>query len=718
MIMVSSLPREIGIQSKLPGRLTLPLFLGVIFAGLIFAMLAGCGYTGSANGPAIALGGSVHGGRQAVTGASIQLYAAGSKGIGSAAQPLLSEPITTDSKGNFTIPAGYGCPASTSQLFIIARGGNPGLASGSANPALALTAMLGSCSSLASLGPIEINEVTTVGSVWPLAPFMKSATNVGATAADPSFADAVTTIPQFINISQGNSPGTPTTTSYFAENAKLYSLADLLADCVNSTGGTAGDSSACGRLFSMSTPAGGSAPTDTMAAAMHIAQNPDSNVTGIFGLVSADTPFQPLLGSAPRDWTLKLAYLVATPTISLATGTYSGAQQVTITDSTPRSTIYYTTDGTTPTTASTLYAGPITISVSAKLQAAAFLKGSASAVAASILTISAPLPPARLAFLQQPTNAVADAKLAPAVQVVVEDGSGHAIVDAASPITLALTGGDGLTGTLTVTAQNGVATFRDLSLKTAGSYTLSATSAGLTTAVSAGFTISAPPVVNPGPGAAKLFFRQQPSDALTYASISPAVQVAVEDGSGNTLTTAANPVTLVLVSGAGIGSTIWTAIPQNGIATFGNLSVSTAGAGYTLSASSPGLAAAVSTPFAITAPSNPPGPTPTQLSFLQQPSNALTGATISPAVQVVVQDSTGNAVTTATNPIALTLAGGSGLGGTLTVTPQNGVATFGNLSVSNAGSGYTLSAGSPGLSSAVSSSFTISAPGSGNRLCR
>ena len=63
----------------------------------------------------------------------------------------------------------------------------------------------------------------------------------------------------------------------------------------------------------------------------------------------------------------------------------------------------------------------------------------------------------------------------------------------------------------------------------------------------------------------------------------------------------------------------------------------------------------------------------------------------------------------ATNPVTLALVGGTGLGGTLTVTPQNGVATFSNLSVSNAGS-YTLSASSATLTSATSTGFTITAP--------
>lgn len=49
------------------------------------------------------------------------------------------------------------------------------------------------------------------------------------------------------------------------------------------------------------------------------------------------------------------------PTLSLASGTYNSAQTVTITGATG-ATFYYTTDGSTPTTSSTAYTGPITIS--------------------------------------------------------------------------------------------------------------------------------------------------------------------------------------------------------------------------------------------------------------------------------------------------------------------------------------------------------------------
>ena len=61
----------------------------------------------------------------------------------------------------------------------------------------------------------------------------------------------------------------------------------------------------------------------------------------------------------------------ATPTFSVATGTYTAAQTVTITDATAGASIYYTTDGTTPTKTSPLYSGAITVANTETLQAIA-----------------------------------------------------------------------------------------------------------------------------------------------------------------------------------------------------------------------------------------------------------------------------------------------------------------------------------------------------------
>ena len=291
--------------------------------------------------------------------------------------------------------------------------------------------MLGACSGLPASNSITVNEVTTIGSVWPLAAFMTSSSAIGSAPNDTSFLNAVASVPEFINLAQGSSPGKPASTSYFAENSKLYSLSDLLANCVNSTGGSAGDSSPCGLLFSMATPPGGTAPTDTMAAAMRIAQNPSNNVTEIFGLAKAETYFSPTLTAAPNDWTLALTYLVAAPSISLATGTYVGAQEVEISDSTAGSIIHYTTDGTVPTSSSPIYSGALSISVSSTVQAIAMVGESQSSVASSTLTITAAAQAAaKLAFLQQPSNALTGAPITPAVTVAIEDAAGNMLPSA------------------------------------------------------------------------------------------------------------------------------------------------------------------------------------------------------------------------------------------------------------------------------------------------
>jgi hypothetical protein len=67
--------------------------------------------------------------------------------------------------------------------------------------------------------------------------------------------------------------------------------------------------------------------------------------------------------------------VAALPALSPATGTYTGAQQVSITDATPGATIYYTTDGTTPTTSSPKYTVPIAISANTTLKAAVVATG-------------------------------------------------------------------------------------------------------------------------------------------------------------------------------------------------------------------------------------------------------------------------------------------------------------------------------------------------------
>lgn len=85
------------------------------------------------------------------------------------------------------------------------------------------------------------------------------------------------------------------------------------------------------------------------------------------------------------------ASLTDTPSFSLAPGTYTSAQTITLADNTPNASIYYTTDGSTPTAASTLYSSAITVASSETIRAMAAASGySNSSVASAAYTIQSP----------------------------------------------------------------------------------------------------------------------------------------------------------------------------------------------------------------------------------------------------------------------------------------------------------------------------------------
>jgi hypothetical protein len=78
----------------------------------------------------------------------------------------------------------------------------------------------------------------------------------------------------------------------------------------------------------------------------------------------------------------------AAPSLSPPPGTYASAQSVTLADATPGAVIYYTTDGSTPTTASSAYAAPVRVTATTTLNAIAVATGyTESAIASGIYTI-------------------------------------------------------------------------------------------------------------------------------------------------------------------------------------------------------------------------------------------------------------------------------------------------------------------------------------------
>jgi len=397
--------------------------------------------------------GKIYGGQQPVTGATIQLYAAGTSGYGTGATPLIvsgnyfvggapncvaSSSVTctslpqSDGNGNFTITGDYSCPSSTSQVYLVATGGNPGISpnpifvagaaptsgsgatatlsvgtgvvfSGSTiaiqvngvadyagtvaagttlaalssqinsgalsvttsvtggnvltvtgpagasntltftgtaltdnpnNPALALMAGLGSCGSLNALTTVNINEVTTVATVWALQQFMSatygtagvfgigapSTTYNGVQSAQVAMANSFNIIPNMVNLSIGT-PGPTTSASattvsvgstlvpnISVEKDKIATLANILASCINTSGGTQSGDIACSTLFTDSKPTGQSnAAADTIQAALDIATNPGNNVTTLIALAGTQPPFSGGLSTA-NDFTIAIGY--------------------------------------------------------------------------------------------------------------------------------------------------------------------------------------------------------------------------------------------------------------------------------------------------------------------------------------------------------------------------------------------------------------------------
>ncbi|ADW69214.1 NHL repeat-containing protein [Granulicella tundricola] len=257
--------------------------------------------------------GIVMGGQQPVAGVALQLYAVGVTGYGSAATPLFTPgAVKTTPSGNFTFPS-FTCPDANSMIYLVGTGGQPIAAVGSiaaiTNTNLALMAGLGTCSNLGGNAFIDMNELTTVASVWALSPFMTGISNIGSPAntgnpllPSAGLVNAFASINKLVAVSTGTVVASTTTVTL--PTAKINTLADILENCVNSAGSSY---SGCSGLFSL---AGGSATTDTVTAALFIAHNPSLNVASLNQMRSASPVFQPPLAvsSPPNDWSIVLTY--------------------------------------------------------------------------------------------------------------------------------------------------------------------------------------------------------------------------------------------------------------------------------------------------------------------------------------------------------------------------------------------------------------------------
>jgi hypothetical protein len=288
-----------------------------------------------------------------------------------------------------------------------------------------------------------------------------------------------------------------------------------------------------------------------------------------------------------------------------------------------------------------------------------------------------------------------------ALAIAAEDSSGNVDTSFNGNVTLSLAanpGGAALGGTLTMRAINGIASFPGLTLnKPANGYSIQAAGSGLTSV-----TINA---INVAPAgvASQLVFTAPPGNVPAGSGFN--VIVTAEDGTGATAARFNGVVTLALNNFSvnptnQLGGTL-TTTAVNGVATFLGLSLISAG-NYSLSATASGLPIVASALFAVTPLAA------TQLAVATPGGDVLSGAPVSTNVQA--EDAFGNVDPNFTGSVTLSLGanpGNSLLGGTLTATAVNGVASFAGLMINNPDPGYTLRAAAGGLPAGMSSPFTV-----------
>ena len=182
------------------------------------------------------------------------------------------------------------------------------------------------------------------------------------------------------------------------------------------------------------------------------------------------------------------------------------------------------------------------------------------------------------------------------------------------------------------------------------------------------------------------------------------MNVAAEDPNGNVDTSFTGDVTIQLGNDPNGNSTLGgtlTVAAVDGVAHFSNLTINEAAQGFTLLATSDGQDSATTDTFNVS----------DQLVVIAQPPTGVLSAAAFD-VKVSAEDANGNVDTNYTGNITIQLSNdpnkNTTLRGTLTVAAVDGVADFNDLTINEAGEGFTLLATSDGQNSATTSAFDIS----------
>jgi hypothetical protein len=215
--------------------------------------------------------------------------------------------VLTDEHGGFSIAGDYTCVAGR-QVYLYVRGGNSG--GTGVNPSIGLMAALGACPERGNFTRavpfVFVNEVTTVAAAYAMADVATDPTHVSrhdASLTGTGRTDAADLVRVSTGLANVALPANPRAK---VPQSKINTLANILSACINTTGP---GSSGCATLFANAhrSDSGKTAPEDTAAAAINIAQNPRAHIAALFGLQPRlDAPFQPYLASAPDDFVISV----------------------------------------------------------------------------------------------------------------------------------------------------------------------------------------------------------------------------------------------------------------------------------------------------------------------------------------------------------------------------------------------------------------------------
>ena len=180
------------------------------------------------------------------------------------------------------------------------------------------------------------------------------------------------------------------------------------------------------------------------AAAFSVVSDSDIQASVPGGATTGLVSVTATSGTLSSNQAFQVTTQAATPVFSPPAGIYASAQTVTISDVTPKATIYYTTDGTTPTTSSAVYSAPITTAPTETIEAIAIATGyTPSTIGSAVYGMETPAPtfsPAPGIYAATQTVTISDT-MAGATIYYTTDGSTPGVNSLvySSPITLATT---------------------------------------------------------------------------------------------------------------------------------------------------------------------------------------------------------------------------------------------------------------------------------------